>query len=631
MGRASARLHRSAPSGGAATAVVRDPLAEARDRFLARDPVDAKAVREPILASWWRSREWHVAADRLDLSYLGEPDLDSALARAAKPVLRHLHEQLEGQPISIVLTDASGLVLLRFTGDHDLERQLDTIKLAPGFSYAEDVVGTNGIGTALESGGPAHVFGHEHYAERLEGLACAGVPVRDPMSGKTVGVLDLTCWRRHADPLMLSLVRSTADQLNQALSETSNGRDLRLLQEYTKACRHTGGIVLALGNDVVMLNDRARQALSPADQAVLISQAADALGRQASGAVTVDLPSGVVARIFCRPVWLADGVVHVKLAAAAADTPAAAAAPRASMALPGLVGSGPTWRRACRSAEASYDRGEWLTFEGEVGTGKLALARAVHQRRDPAAPCHVLDADEAALDHDWLGRARDELLSGTGLLIIRHLHALNTRQVRALAAALGEAKAAGKEATLRVAVTLDRDAARADLTGLLRLFPGTVTVPPLRHHSEDLRELIPFFLGRLSQQGRVSLLARGDAAAAAAHLAGQRGPALAGAEAGRAAPPDRPDHARRPAPRVLDGEPPGAQPARVDRARRDRAVPARPRRQQDPRGPRARHVPGDDLPPHPRVRDRHPAGRLALPLAAGRSATAGRAASPGRG
>jgi transcriptional regulator of acetoin/glycerol metabolism len=201
-------------------------------------------------------------------------------------------------------------------------------------------------------------------------------------------------------------------------------------------------------------------------------------------------------------VWLADGVVHVKLAAA--DTPAATAPPRAAMALPGLVGSGPTWRRACRSAEASYDRGEWLTFEGEVGTGKLALARAVHQRRDPAAPCHVLDADEAALDHDWLGRARDELLGGTGLLIIRHLHALNTRQVRALAAALGEAKAAGKEATLRVAVTLDRDAARADLTGLLRLFPGTVTVPPLRHHSEDLRELIPFFLGRLSQQGRVS-------------------------------------------------------------------------------------------------------------------------------
>ena len=292
---------------------ARDPLAEARDRFLAAEPVDRAVVREPILASWWRSREWKSPPNRLDLSYLGAPDLDTTLARAAEPVLRHLYEQLDGQPISIILTDATGLVLRRFTGDHDLERQLDSIMLVPGFSYAEDVVGTNGIGTALESGGPTHVFGHEHYAERLEGMACAGVPLRDPVSGKTVGVIDLTCWRRDADPLMLSLVQSTADQLSQALAETSNGRDLRLLQEYTRACRHTGGIVLALGNDVVMLNDHARRALSPADQAALISQATETLSAEAvaagargrwrpPGAVTVDLPSGAVARMFCRPV-----------------------------------------------------------------------------------------------------------------------------------------------------------------------------------------------------------------------------------------------------------------------------------------------------------------------------------------
>ncbi len=444
-------------------------------------------------------------------------------------MLRHLHEQLEGQPISIVLTDASGLVLLRYTGDRDLERQLDTIMLAPGFSYAEEVVGTNGIGTALESGGPAHVFGHEHYAERLEGLACAGVPLRDPVSGKTVGVLDLTCWRRHADPLMLSLVRSTADQLNQALSETSNGRDLRLLQEYTKACRHTGGIVLALGNDVVMLNDRARQALSPGDQAVLIAQATETLSAEAvtasatrgrrrpSGAVTVDLPSGAVARMFCRPVGefgllvasaepasLADGVVHVKLMAPAAAPAADAPASRAAMSLPGLVGTGAAWRRACRAADASYERGEWLALEGEPGVGKLALVRAVHQRRNPAARCHVLDAADAVRSPDWLADVRAELRDGTGILVLRHVHVLNAAQVRGLTAALSQARDAGRETGLRVAATLDRGAARADLTGLLRLFPGTVTVPPLRHHSEDLRELIPFFLGRLSQQGRVS-------------------------------------------------------------------------------------------------------------------------------
>ena len=149
MGRASTRLHSGLPgkgrpeigsSGGAALDLAlpnrrlpgaRDPLAEARDRFLSAEPVDRKVVREPILASWWRSRDWRIAADRLDLSYLGAPDLDTMLARSAEPVLRHLHEQLDGQPISIILTDATGLVLRRLTGDRDLERQLDTIMSSP--------------------------------------------------------------------------------------------------------------------------------------------------------------------------------------------------------------------------------------------------------------------------------------------------------------------------------------------------------------------------------------------------------------------------------------------------------------------------------------------------------------------
>ncbi|HEY3895797.1 MAG TPA: GAF domain-containing protein, partial [Pseudonocardiaceae bacterium] len=150
-------------------------LAQARERFLAAETVAPNEVREPILASWRRSRDWRVAADHIDLRFIRDPDPETVLARGAEPVLKHLHEQLDGQPISIILTDANGMVLNRLTADHDLERHLDGVKLAPGFSYAEDHVGTNGIGTALEAGRPTHVFGHEHYAEKLEGLACAGV------------------------------------------------------------------------------------------------------------------------------------------------------------------------------------------------------------------------------------------------------------------------------------------------------------------------------------------------------------------------------------------------------------------------------------------------------------------------
>jgi transcriptional regulator of acetoin/glycerol metabolism len=484
---------------------ARDLLAEARERFLAAETVDPNAVRKPILASWWRSRQWHVAADHIELDYLHDPDLESNLARTADPVLRHLHEQLDGQPISIILTDSAGVVLTRLTADRDLERQLDGVKLAPGFSYAEARVGTNGIGTALESGGPAHVFGHEHYAEHLEQFGCAGVPIHDPVSGKTIGVIDLTCWRKNADPLLVSLVKATADQITQALLAAGSRRDMHLLQEYVRACRRTGGIVLALGNDVVMLNDHARQVLDPGDQSALIGHATEALARHNPGAVTVDLPSGVAARMFCRRISgdgpFADGVVHVKLAAAALVAPEVPA-PRAAMYLPGLVGSGVLWLRACREAETLYDASDWMTIEGESGVGKLALARAVHQRRNPAAPFHVLAAEDA--DQDWLTKARGELLDGAGLLVIRHVDALNARQMHTLASALQEARAAKRQKELRVAVTLNRKQASADLTRLLRFFQGTVELPPLRHHIEDLHELVPFFLARLSGQGRLT-------------------------------------------------------------------------------------------------------------------------------
>ena len=278
-------------------------------------------MREPILASWRRSRDWRVAADRIELRYTRDPDPETALARQADPVLHHLHEQLDGQPISIVLTDASGLVLSRLTADHDLERHLDGVNLAPGFNYSEELVGTNGIGTALEAGRPTHVFGHEHYAENLEGLACAGVPIHHPITGKTVGVIDLTCWRKNADPLLVALVKNTADQITQSLLNGSSGREFNLLEEYVRACRRTGGIVLAIGNDVVMMNDYARRILDPADQAALIGQAAEVLARQHAGAVTAELPTGLRARMYCRPIDsdtpYSDGIVHVKLIEAA--------------------------------------------------------------------------------------------------------------------------------------------------------------------------------------------------------------------------------------------------------------------------------------------------------------------------
>src|SRR4051812_32832615 len=97
-------------------------LAENRERFLSAEPVERSRVRDTILASWSRSRDLKVAADRIALPYIKDPELDRPLTRSAEPVLRSLREQLDGQPVSIVLTDPTGMVLVRLTADADLER-----------------------------------------------------------------------------------------------------------------------------------------------------------------------------------------------------------------------------------------------------------------------------------------------------------------------------------------------------------------------------------------------------------------------------------------------------------------------------------------------------------------------------
>ena len=482
-------------------------LARARERFLTGEPVAPGQVRDTILASWRRSREWHVAADRIDLSYDRDPDLDTPLTRTALPVLQNLRENLQGEPVSVILTDAHGVALSRLTADRDLERHLDRVQLAPGFSYAEKLVGTNGIGTALESGQAAHVFGHEHYAEHLEDLACAAVPVRHPISGRAVGAVNLTCWRKDAGRLLIALAHSTARQVTQGLLDDSSAAQFQLLREYLRACQHTGGFVFALTSDMVLMNDQARDTLDPSDQAALLGHAAQALAGDRPAVVDVELPTGASARMHCRPLRgkgrrrIAGGVVHAKLiepaSQAALNMGAGSQARRFG---PALMGSGPLWLRGCGQVEAACASGEWLSLEGEPGTGKLALLRAVHRRRNPAGTFHVLDAADAG-DHDWMARALSDLLEGEGTLVIRHVDRLSTVRLQALWIALEQALAADRQQVLWAAVTLSQGPPAGDLAGLLKFFPCAVELPPLRHHVEDLHELVPFFLARLNPHG----------------------------------------------------------------------------------------------------------------------------------
>jgi len=482
-------------------------LARTRVAFLTSETVDPHLVREAILASWWRSREFRVPADRIDLPYKGEQNLDTPLIRGAEPVLQRLGDELEGQPISLILTDPTGVVLTQRTGDADLHRHLERVELVPGFSYGEQFVGTNGIGTALQDGNPTYVFGHEHYAEHLEDLACAGVPIRHPISGKMIGAIDLTCWRKDAGGLLVALARTAAEQVRQALFTHSNIRELVLFQSYLQACRRTTGIVIAFNDDLVMMNDSARQLLAPADQSLLLASATRALGEDQRSTRTLSLTTGSKVRMHCRRVpgqragEIVGGVLSGKLIERDEDS-AAVSLPMVPMFLPGVVGSAPLWLRCGHDIDATYGRGEWLILAGEPGVGKHTLVKGVHQRRNPTGRMHTLDAatgDRAA----WRATVRRELLDDpVDTLVIRHIDKLDEAAAQTLAVALTEARASSEAKVPWVAATQTPDG--APQSSLLSYFPRTVEVPPLRRHVDDLSELVPLLLSKLSRGGALT-------------------------------------------------------------------------------------------------------------------------------
>src|SRR2546423_4773967 len=132
-------------------------------------------MRPEIAKSWLRSRLSGVPLDQdPQVAFVPGFEPEGRLLRAAAPALDRLAVAVAGTRATVVLGDNRARILERRAGERSLNAHLDVVGLAPGFSYAEELVGTNGIGTAVVERRPVQVAGTEHFLPSLRSITCVG-------------------------------------------------------------------------------------------------------------------------------------------------------------------------------------------------------------------------------------------------------------------------------------------------------------------------------------------------------------------------------------------------------------------------------------------------------------------------
>ncbi|MCX4807981.1 SpoIIE family protein phosphatase [Streptomyces sp. NBC_01214] len=319
-----------------------------RDRFLQGESVEG-SVRSPILSSWQRSRLLGLSPDQSELPFQQDFDVDGPLLRAAEPVLDRLQAIFAGSQTNICLADGHGMVLARRFGEKSMARRLAPIQTVPGFVFAEQFAGTNGIGLSLAERRLCQVYGAEHFAERSQSSACTAIPLRDQLSGHIQGVLCLGYPYTEADPALIPVVRKAAEAIERRLMDQSSAREHGLLQAYLDTASLALSGEHGLDGHPVAMADFLQSELEQSDQATLKEKATELMSGDRRAAAEVPLSRGRWVTLVSRPVTSAAGVEGVVVEALLpedserhAPAPSHAHAPAATPTAPGpLVTPGP--------------------------------------------------------------------------------------------------------------------------------------------------------------------------------------------------------------------------------------------------------------------------------------------------
>lgn len=392
--RAPARLIRSGFTEGAMDSDlhhIREIEAVAQGACATRDQV--------VVQSWLRCVEKH----RLDPSARAEayilPDnrlrehrqRSEELIGIARSGIEQLYSLVAGQNYVLMLADRAG-VTVEYLGDAAQKADLRRSGLYLGAEWSEARAGTCALGACIETGEPLIIHQSDHFDVTHGGLSCTAAPIYDSRGG-LAAVLDISLLSsprpRASQSLALNLVRQSARRIEMANLMAESRREWVL--------RLSGSA------DFLDVDPEAAISLDGAGGIIGLTHGAARLLARAGG-----LDWRAADQLMGRPVTDFLNVRLDRLDDLTRQRPASerlietrdghrlfahAIEPRrlpncavphlpASQPLPArlraLAGDDPVMARVLQHAAALAATALPVLIEGETGTGKLTLARALH-------------------------------------------------------------------------------------------------------------------------------------------------------------------------------------------------------------------------------------------------------------
>jgi transcriptional regulator of acetoin/glycerol metabolism len=489
-------------------------------RFVEEGVLDSARLNRRIIESWYRCKKGKVNPYlNKGMHLLTEEQLHikkekhSLLINIASPYIKKMEQAFKDSGMMALLVDPDGYVL-SLTGNEKTLSDARRINFVEGVRWTEGEVGTNAIGTALQTKEAVVINGAEHFSVASHLWSCTATPILQE-NGDLMGVIDVSCPVEYSHPFMLGMVTSIAYAIEKETSKRSYRKEIALIQQASHTAEKHHNHLFIVCNLNQMIVSASKPVCEKLPQSIGMS-----LQELLHNGYQIDIEMPFLSKednsIIGSCFFLSEVFTHHQhsmFSSSVSSTP---------FVFIGECGTSETFQDTLKKVKLVAPTDTTVFISGETGSGKELIAQSIHanspRKNGPfislncgAIPKDLIESELFGYVEGAFTGARRKGYKGKfeqahkGTIFLDEIGEIPHSMQVALLRVLQERKVTPiggtKEVALDVRVItathcdirelVKEGVFRKDLFYRLNVYP--ISVPPLRKRKEDIPYLVRYF------------------------------------------------------------------------------------------------------------------------------------------